>query len=117
MKYQAGNKAFIRKYKELSEKIFKEFPISYKEALNELDYEKLRKMNHNIRATIGILDLYALDLEIQNGRRLLKEDKPDTPRTSEFNQYYRKAMYFLFKKLGIICLIKVLTIKPSYLFL
>ncbi|MDX2304399.1 MAG: PAS domain-containing protein [Microscillaceae bacterium] len=72
-----GNKAFIRKYKELSQKIFQEFPVNYEEALLTRDYEKLRKMNHNIRATIGILDLYALDVEIQNGRRLLKEEKTD----------------------------------------
>ncbi|MEO1654914.1 MAG: ATP-binding protein, partial [Bacteroidota bacterium] len=72
-----GNKAFIKRYKELAHKIFREFPVDYKDALQALDYEKLRKINHNIRATIGILGLYALDVEIQNGKRLLKEVQLD----------------------------------------
>ena len=94
-----GNKAFIRKYKELSEKIFKEFPINYKEALTEQDYEKLRKMSHNIRATIGILDLYALDVEIQNGRRLLKEDKPDNQELKTSIGIVEKLCTFYLKSL------------------
>lgn len=68
-----GNKTFIRKYNELTEKVFKEFPDEYKEALLERDFDKLRKLSHNIKATVELLELHHLDAEINLGKELLKD--------------------------------------------
>ncbi len=72
-----GNKAFIRKYNQLAVKVFTDFPDDYAYAILNLDFEKLRKIHHNIRATIGLLDLKDLEQEIQTGRDLLQTNELD----------------------------------------
>jgi PAS domain S-box-containing protein len=74
-----GNKAFIRRYNTLALDIFTQFPIDYKEALLKKDFEKLRKIAHNIRATIGLLELKALEEEIQNGKNMITENNDLQP--------------------------------------
>ncbi len=72
-----GNKAFIRKYNQLAIKVFTDFPDEYAYAILNQDFEKLRKIHHNIRATIGLLDLKDLEQEIQVGRKLLQAREID----------------------------------------
>lgn len=72
-----GNKAFIRKYNQLAIKVFTDFPDEYAYAILNQDFEKLRKIHHNIRATIGLLDLKDLEQEIQTGRNLLQASELD----------------------------------------
>jgi len=72
-----GNKAFIRKYNQLAVKVFADFPDEYAFAILNQDFEKLRKIHHNIRATIGLLGLDDLETEIKNGRDILQQDEPN----------------------------------------
>jgi hypothetical protein len=72
-----GNKAFIRKYNQLAVKVFADFPDEYAFAILNQDFEKLRKIHHNIRATIGLLGLDDLETEIKIGRDILQQDEPN----------------------------------------
>jgi hypothetical protein len=67
-----GNRAFIRQYNDLARKLFTSLPKDYAEALRAYDSEKLRKLAHNSRATIELLEIKALGVEIENGKILLK---------------------------------------------
>ncbi len=72
-----GNKAFIRRYKELATRIFQELPRDYEQGLVNQDQEALRKICHNMRATIGLLDLHGLDSEMVKVRNLLRDNRLD----------------------------------------
>ncbi len=69
-----GNKTFIRRFNELTEKAFLDFAQNFEEIITARDYESLRKLNHSIKATIDLLGLHELQYEIQAAKRLLQED-------------------------------------------
>jgi PAS domain S-box-containing protein len=68
-----GNKSFIKRYNELAIKLFTEYPQEYEQAFQEKNLERLRKISHNARATIGLLEFTALDDEIKKGKKLLQD--------------------------------------------
>ncbi|NJO01670.1 MAG: hypothetical protein HC880_08235 [Bacteroidia bacterium] len=98
-----GNKAFIHKYNDLTKKAFEQFANEYETSLRARDFDKLRKLNHNIRATVELLDLYYLDAEITKGKDLIQhENTPENEIEASINlvkelcaQYAKDLFSFL----------------------
>lgn len=91
-----GNKQFIKKYTSLAAGMFTDFPKDYQGALLQNDVEKLRKIHHNIRATIGLLELHDLEDEIQRGRKIMKDDNQNSDaQTISINNVKKLCIIYL----------------------
>jgi PAS domain S-box-containing protein len=86
-----GNKAFIKRYNELAIKIFEELSTEYAISLRTKDAEKLRKLAHNIRATIQLLEVKAIETEIENGKILIQNATTTPQQINESIAWIKEA--------------------------
>ncbi|MCU0443447.1 MAG: response regulator [Microscillaceae bacterium] len=86
-----GNKAFIKRYNELAIKMFEDLSTEYALALRTKDAEKLRKLAHNIRATIQLLEVKAIESEIEHGKLLLQNTATTPQQINESIVWIKEA--------------------------